>query len=98
MIVSLLSSVNLTDPTAMPEYGKQLRKRLPVRAESCDDSPIATDTTHSRISFRDEHIDSRKDWCTYIFLKTTVNRGTVKQTDEFIAQIQARLDRAKRRA
>ena len=70
---------------------------LPVRAESCDNSPVATDTTRSRINFRDEHIDSRKDWCTYIFMKTTVNRQTVKQTDEFLAQIHTRLEQALQR-
>jgi len=69
--------------------------RLSVGAKSCDHSPIATDTTHARFNFRDEHIDSRKDWCTYIFLKTVVNRGTVKQTDDFIAQMWARIEEAK---
>ena len=69
----------------------------PVGADSCEHSPIATETTRSRTSFRDEHLDSQKDWCTYIVLMTTANRSTVKQTDEFIAQIQARLDQALRR-
>jgi hypothetical protein len=49
------------------------------------------------MDFRDEHIASRRGWCRYVFLKTTLNRSAVEETDEFIAQIRRRLEQTMRR-
>jgi len=69
---------------------------LSVCAESCDDSPIATDTTRSRVNLRDERLASRKEWGAYINLTTALHRNTVARADEVIAQVWARLEQARR--
>jgi len=71
-------------------------RALSVRAKSCDDSAIATDTTHSHINLRDEHLASRKEWGAYINLTTALHRNMVARTDEFLAQMSARIEQARR--
>jgi len=48
------------------------------------------------LNLQDERFASRKEWGAYINLTTTLHRTTAAQADEFIAQIWARLEQARR--
>lgn len=48
------------------------------------------------MNLRDEHFASRKEWGAYINLSTALHRNTVARTDEFLAQMSARLQQVRR--
>lgn len=43
------------------------------------------------MNLRNERFGSRKDWCAYVNLTTTLHRQEVAQVDEFLALLRARL-------
>jgi hypothetical protein len=78
------------------QVADERRNALPVEAESCDDSLIATDTTRSRTNLEDERFGSRGEWGAYINLTTALHRREVAQVDEFIALLRRRIEQAMR--